>query len=215
MVEYLVEEINQLCETTLGPFEVHHIMRLIELCIHEAFGDVKDVPLGHGSKDAASWLKRSLPNGKGKGKVKLNNVPQAIVDHFNTRARSALSTTGINNCDGCLTKVQLESELTLLGLTWSTELDSLRHESGIGKRFDASDAEHALCMVHVMYHHTWKKPKYMDSAKYFPIRSNCDTSEFMKQFTTGYNKKVDAYRLLLKDKDYEHRNVHGMFQIPG
>jgi hypothetical protein len=214
IVEFLVKKINQLCEITLGPFEVHHIMRLIELCIHDAFGEVKVVPLGHGSEDVAKWLRRSLPN-DGKGKVELNNVPQAIVDHFNARARGALSKTGINKCDGGVTKIQLESELTLLGLTWSTELDCLRHKSGIGKRFDASDAEHALCMVQKMYHNTWKKPVHMDGAKYFPIRSDWDTTEFMKQFTTGYDKKIVAYHRLLEDKSYDHRNLHCMFRCPG
>ena len=48
------------------------------------------------------------------------------------------------------------------------------HKSGIGKRLDACDTEHMLCMVHIMYQNTLPHKNiamknHLDSSKYVPI----------------------------------------------
>ena len=80
---------------SFGEFQVHVIMRIIESCIHEQFGEVSHPHCGHGSNDIANiliknfgWVDGELIERKGRldgvaRKTTVDEIPQMIVDHIN------------------------------------------------------------------------------------------------------------------------------------
>jgi len=113
--------------------------------------------------------------------------------------------------------------LLVLGLTWSEELDCLVHTVGIGKKFDACDSEHMLCMVYKMLQNTLPhrnvcEGSQMDGVKFFPIRctfGDCLARELpiMAAIKSTYNERIKAYKKLLLDTEYEHRMLSDVFRI--
>jgi len=183
---------------TLSSFLVQVIMRTIETCIHEPFGDVNVVPSGPGGTIGACCLIADLA----KSEVTMDNnawrnsssvpdkcklVPSLIVKWYNKWADETLNHSLCQPerhqqihktpTDTERTKLaQCEDELLVLGLRWSVELSCLVHIHGIGKKFDSSDAEHMLCMMYCMHQYTLPsrnvpKSNRIDSEKYIPIRN--------------------------------------------
>ena len=69
---------------------------------------------------------------------------------------------------------QTKDDILVLGLQWLETFDCLVHKYGIGKKFDACDAEHMLCMIYSMHQYTLPSRNLrwsvkLDSEKYFPI----------------------------------------------
>lgn len=196
----------------LSDFHVHVIMRTVEACLHEPFGAPESVILGYGSKDGGECFESEFD-------CKAEQVPQKIVEHINRRAKMALQEKDIVD----VTREQMETELLVLGLTWSEELDCLVHTVGIGKKFDACDSEHMLCMVYKMLQNTLPhrnvcEGSQMDGVKFFPIRctfGDCLARELpiMAAIKSTYNERIKAYKKLLLDTEYEHRMLSDVFRI--
>lgn len=212
IVKLVMKGFKEHTSKTLSDFHVHVILRTIEACIHEPFGDPESVILGYGGKDGAECFESEF-------NCKAEQVPQKIVEYFNKRARMALQTKDTADA----TKEQMEAELVVLGLTWSEELDCLVHSVGIGKKFDACDAEHMLCMVYKLLQNTLPhrnvcEGSQMDGAKFFPIRCTFGDNlardlPIMDAIKATYNVRIEAYRKLLLDTKYEHRMLSEIFRI--
>ena len=147
----------------------------------------------------------------------MNEIPGMIVDHINTRAKIALEGKSRS-----VTKGQMEDELIVLGLAWSKKLCCLVHRSGIGKRMDACDTEHMLCMVYVMYQNTFPNKKnsksHMDSPKYFPTKTAsadriAKKSPSTKNHIMSFKEKYLSYVKLLLDESYVHCNLDDIYRI--
>lgn len=164
----LMRSLNQLGVVKFNSFHIQIIMRTIECCIHEPFGEVISVEGGPGSDDGArcllhtykedvkSFHKRKCQDNCIEDVSSLNLdyltilLPGWIVEQFNARARKVFSPNenddGIQSViDDNVTKDNLLCELSVLGLRWHSDLDCLVHRDGIGKKFDGSDAEHLEC----------------------------------------------------------------------
>ena len=90
-------------------------------------------------RDVDGWIKTLLHGHITKSlDQKKANVPQWIVEEMNERAKLALGGNDEKK------KHQIELELQVLGLTWNDTEECLYNIHGIGKKFDASDAEHML-----------------------------------------------------------------------
>ena len=86
---------NSMGYVSFGEFQVHIIMRTIESCIHEPFGEVSHPHCGHGSNDIANifiknfgWVDGELIERKGRldgaaRKPTVDEIHQMIVDHIN------------------------------------------------------------------------------------------------------------------------------------
>ena len=117
----------------------------------------------------------------------------------------------------------MEDELIVMGLAWSEKLCCLVHRSGIGKRMDACDTEHMLCMVYVMYQNTFpnknvSKISQMDNPKYFPIKTaSADrlpkNSQIMKHYKLSFKQKYLSYTKLILDESYVHCRLDDIYRI--
>jgi hypothetical protein len=98
------------------------------------------------------------------------------------------------------------------------------HVDGIGKKIDASDAEHMLCMIYCMHQYTLptrnvatKKSIRIDSEKYLPVRNSggllAKEMSFMRPIHVSFAKTMAAYNRLLMDESYPHRIVDHIFRI--
>ena len=218
-VEVIVwKKLNEICDGILTQFHVQVIMRTIEMCIHEPFGQPRFVQGGWGSKDSYQCLKGSWD---GEGRIAENvgehDLPGKIVAHFNFRAKNALIGKSEN-----VTKAQIEDELLVLGLEWSDQLGCLIHRVGIGKRFDACDGEHLLCQVCTMLQNTLPQRNlglegHIDKPKYFPIRVSSEKLAkdlpLMQPLVDLFQHQLPAYRRLLMDNEYEHRQLPDVYRI--
>ena len=97
-------------------------------------------------------------------------LPGYIVKMLNTKTSDALFG------DDKGKQIYIRDFLLVLGLVWNNDLKCLVHNCGIGKKFDASDTEHMLCMFYTLHqqtlpsrNHNTGLPK-LDKAKYYPIR---------------------------------------------
>ena len=160
---------NNLCHVLFTKFQIQVIMRNIELCIHEPFGPVLNIPYdsrGHGCKVGSERLCISAF----KDAADKETLPGYIVKMLNTKTSDALFG------DDKGKQIYIRDFLLVLGLVWNNDLKCLVHNCGIGKKFDASDTEHMLCMFYTLHqqtlpsrNHNTGLPK-LDKAKYYPIR---------------------------------------------
>ena len=160
---------NRFCQVSFTKFQIQVIMRTIELCIHEPFGPVLNIPYnsrGHGGKVGSDRLCISAY----KNAADKETLPGYIVTMMNTMAVDALfgDDEGKQN--------YMRDFLMVLGLVWNNDLQCLVHNCGIGKKFDASDTEHMLCMFYTLHQHTLPSRNHnsglpkLDKSKYYPIR---------------------------------------------
>lgn len=231
-LETISKNVNKLSNANMSKFRVQVVMRTIETCIHEPFGEVVDyVPTGHGGAQGAKCLyrcydKRSEENvGTKSSPVKMNKglslkrkIPFWIVWEFNRRVKLIMG--GSNKKK----KETLSAELKVCALEWCKKEECLYHVLGIGKRFDACDAEHLLCLLYSCHQYTLPsrnigKSNYLDGEKYFPIRFTAGSRlvndlPVMKILNDMYFKTVDAaYRQLLHDDEYELQCLADIFRI--
>ena len=218
IVKTLLAYLNEQLSLNLGEFQIQLLLRTIESCIHEPFGNVCKVPGGFGSKDGAAHF---LYCWDSDSPVKVDEVPGLLLDFINKRAKEALAGENQN-----LSQEQCHRELLLLGLNWSKSLDCLVHSTGIGKRLDCSDTEHMLCMVYVMLKNTRPSTnagkeltvRRIDGDKHYPVRFTVGGKlakelPFMHNFLDKYSERLDAYKQLLKDESYEFRYLAEIFNI--
>ena len=199
----------------LNEFQVQVIMRTIEMCILEPFGQVEKVPLGYGSREAADFIKKVM------GEEDFGSheeLPMYIVQRINERAENIMNDRPNNT-----TKEQFEHELVVLGLKWDENLSCLVHRRGIGKKLDPSDTEHLLCLFYRLLQNTF--PNYntnstdkirLHNPKHWPIRvDGCIVSDLplMKPFKDDLNDVLFSYRVLLNDVDYIHNTLYEVFRI--
>ena len=168
-----MEIFNSTGYVSFGEFQVHVIRRIIELCIHEPFGEVIHPHCGHGSNDITNifikdfgWVDGELIERKGRldgvaRKPTVDEIPQMIVDHINVRARNSLEGKSL-----LITKGQMEYKLIVMGLAWLEKLCCLVHRSSIRKQMDTCNTEHMLCMVYVMYQNTFPTRMFQRSVKW-------------------------------------------------
>ena len=173
----LKRSFNKTSDVELNDFHIQVLMRTIECCIHEPFGEVFTVTGGPGSDDGAKALILTHKNDLKAyyRRMKHTNanciedliylkqdylaalLPGWLVEQFNARAGKVLGLVidkdedSENNVLSDMldtpTKEQLLRELSVLGLRWHPALKCLVHVNGIGKRFDASDTEHLTCAL--------------------------------------------------------------------
>ena len=108
--------------------------------------------------------------------------------------------------------------MVVMGLVWSDHLECLVHKSGIGKRLDACDTGHMLCMVHIMYQNTLPNKNiamknHLDSSKYFPIMASGSTSAVMRCYSNSLQERLSAYGELLLDQCYDHCRLDDLFRV--
>ena len=206
----------------LKEFHVQVLMRTIEMCLHEPFGAVDVVAPGHGSSDAAQQFVEQWPGGEaraGSGPA-AGRMSRLIVEHFNSQ--------GKRWADGDLPaqeSVQFERMVCVLGLEWSRDLACLIHSGGIGKRYDASDAEHGLCVIYTLFQatlpaRTVSSTYALDRDKYFPVRVNsgkvaAKDLPVMRSFIEQSKKGLQVYQEVLADDGDSRRCVPGIFRIDG
>ena len=102
-IESLLLEIsNSTGYVPFGKFQRHIIMRTIESCIHQPFGEVSRSHCGHGRKETIDIFIKNFggfdgefldQKGRADGKVRktrVNEMLQMISDHINIQARYAL-----------------------------------------------------------------------------------------------------------------------------
>ena len=212
------KHLNSMGNVNLSDFQIQTMLRTIEMCIHEPFGMPKLVAGGAGSDDAAECFQKSWDGGGvNHAHLSISEVPQQIVEHFNYRVKKAYA--------GELPRTsreQIQLELQVMGLTWSTKLNCLVHSLGIGKRFDVCDAEHLLCLVHSLLQNTlpnrnMSKTTTLDKGKYHPIyykgpRQVRDLP-VMAPVMNIFDGVLDAYNSLLSDDSYLHRNLSAAYRI--
>ena len=211
----------------LSPFQVQVIMRTIESCIHDPFGVVDVVQSGPGGKQGASCLildfDKSVKSGDVTSSVmskldKCKAIPNWIVQCYNTWVSEVYNIAEAKSMKDC------NDELFVLRLRWSKELLCLVHVDGIGKKIDASDAEHMLCMIYCMHQYTLpnrnvaiKKSSRIDSEKYLPVRNSggllAKEMPFMHPIHVSFAETMAAYNRLLMDESYPHRKLAGIFGI--
>lgn len=229
----IAKRVNKLCSATMSKFRVQVIMRTIESCIHEPFGEVVDhVPTGHGGAQGAKCLyrcydERAEENVGTKSKpVKMNpglslkrKIPFWLVWEFNRRVKLILEGSDKKK------KETLSAELKVCALRWCKKEECLYHVLGIGKRFDACDAEHLLCLLYSCHQYTLPsrnvgKSNYLDGEKYFPIRFTAagkglvNDLPVMKILNKMYFETVEAaYHQLLKNDEYDLQCLADIFRI--
>ena len=198
-------------------FQVHTIMRTIEMCLYLPFGETSSVPTGDGSSNMAQSLiiKHESSIVGNTRKEKIANVYLWIVSKMNERAELALSGNDAKK------KHQIELELQVLGLTWNNTEECLYNIHGIGKKFDTSDAEHLGCCGYVQDQHTKpsknrSKTPHIDSSRYCPPKSSFypPYQNPIMKFLIDYwnNTASESYVTLLLDKEYEHRQLSPIFK---
>jgi hypothetical protein len=198
-------------------FQIQTIMRTCEFCIHEPFGEVDFVESGHGGKSAAKCLLLAAKTDKFD---KTSDIPTWIVKKMEERYRPPPPdrTVGHDRLR------QLQLELDLIGLRWSKQFDCLVHQIGIGKKFDSSDAEHAMCMFYTMHQYTLPSrntsvsPSRIDCTKYFPLKQSLPTKDMplidvMANMSLSRATRLKAYKSLLKDTKYDYRCLGDIFRI--
>ena len=225
LIKHLSSDRN---DAKLSPFQVQVLMRTIEACIHDPFGAVDVVQSGPGGKQGALCLIIDFDKAVASGVIissaiskldKCKEIPNWIVQCYNTWANKALNHADpeVNN--------QCKDEMLVLRLKWSNELSCLVHVDGIGKKFDASDAEHMLCMVYCMHQYTLPTrntsttqiPSRIDSDKYLPVRNSggllAKDMSFMHCIHDAFAETMAAYNRLLMDESYPHRKLDDIFRI--
>lgn len=186
-------------------FQVHVIMRTIENCILYPFGKPVLVQHGHGSAQAARFLKEAF-------ECEAGEVDQQLIKSFNRRYNPAQKTAPRDH---------LTNELLVLGFDWCKQKKCLVHKFGIRKPFDELDAEHMLCMIYTMYQRTLPSrneglTSENDCPKCFPIcyqNSPARDLDIMKSFKENYLDRINAYKSLLKCDSYEYRSLSDIFRI--
>jgi hypothetical protein len=213
-----VRGMEKFCE-----FKCQVLMRTIEMCIHQPFGNVRRVPTAWGGQHGAGCLVRSLEMAEGsavqslKLKEKKAKVPEWIVAYLNARTERILM--GTDGTD----KRHLNLELKVLGLVWDSSFRKLRHASGIGKVLDSSDGEHVCCMIHTLHQSTLpsrniSSRRRIDSCHTFPIRppDGCGPAKdmaFMEPLVDWLRAVEEAYPALIMSPGYEHKALPDIFCI--
>lgn len=211
-------------------FHVQVIMRTIEMCLHEPFGEVTKVHGGPGSEGGAkcfvkqwSGLRTTTETaeedaGQRGERGTAADMQRLIVEHLNAWADKELRSGDDEERVRRMKKV-----LFVLGLEWSEGRSRLVHSLGIGKDFDASDSEHILCLINTLHQATTPARTIsvsydVDTAKIFPIRVNvgdlaASKLPFMTPFVEEGARRVHAYRQLLGDPDFTHGVLDDAFRI--
>ena len=160
------QQFSKVCRINFESFQIQAIMRTIEICIHEPFGPVLNIPQtsrGHGSKVAAQCLCQAFHSTP-------DELPGKIVQVMNDNAKKAF-----DGGDKVIRNI-MNDRVTVLGLVWNSVGQCLVHSSGIGKKLDASDTEHMLCMFYTLHQNTLPSRNQnsgyprLDRGKYYPIR---------------------------------------------
>jgi len=196
-------------------FKVQILMRCIECCLHEPFGEVNEVKSGSGAAEGGACfanVHRAESN---------LSVPEWLVIKMNERARSIILS---DNTEGhAVTKSQLKLELKVLGLEWSKELDCLVHKYGIRKKLDSSDTEHLMCMFNRMIQRTLPNQNTSENHRHdndwcLPVafwKEEIPVSRmgFMRELMESSAGILEAYKSLLNDKGYVHCALRAVYQV--
>lgn len=164
---------------TLSQFQMQHIMRTIEVCIHDPFGRVENVRGSVGSKSAAECYSPLLSRVEGlvdktsvEGLDEKTGFPAMLVCWLNKEARKGLESKDEQE------RENMRHWLLVNGLEMHQKLGCLVHTCGIKKRLDENDTEHLGCLLDTLIQFTLPSrnnnktdntPR-LDKAKYFPIR---------------------------------------------
>lgn len=184
---------------SITPFQAQVIMRSIEMCMHEPFGEVNHIVGGSGSKDCAKLLGKDM----NKKNSDVHSIASDLLSYLNDRKWE-------------------QYELDILGLVWNSRLGCLQHRYGIGKKLDLSDVEHTLCMVYKMYknvgasRNTSLKMRFANE-RYFPIKLKGDKiaidQDFMQYLKDTQDRVIKAYTILLQKHNCKHSKLHEIFRI--
>ena len=162
-------------------------------------------------------------------------IPRALVEHFNDWARPACTKQSNSDMVGIeadedeserkkrVNEKCIKLSLMIMGLEWSEKLGCLVHVYGNGRKLNVCDAEHMLCMYTVIYKKTLPSENQsedprLDGEKYFPVR--CTSIDgyvkdlpFMEHLRDQYTPVTNAYREIIKCKDFKFHCLHPMFGI--
>ena len=244
LIDHFIQKLGLQNDRKLSRFQVQVILRTIETCIHEPFGNVINVPSGPGGTTGACCLIADVENSSlGRQDItwrkqttvwgKCQVIPWMIVKWYNKWAEESLNNSNLTPnclCDTedstnkhmITSKTQCIDELLVLGLRWSDELSCLVHTSGIGKKFDSSDAEHMLCMMYCMHQYTLPNRNVtssnrIDSEKYLPIRNTggllAKDMFIMREMNIASKNAMMAYQRLLMDESYCNCILSDIFRI--
>ena len=181
----------------IDEFQAHVIMRSIEMCMHEPFGEVNHIEGGSGSKDAAKLLGKDWDTS-----TNVSDIAKGLLEYLNKR-------------------VWNNDELVVLGLKWNESLNCLQHRSGIGKKLDISDLEHTLCCIFKLYKNTGASRNQSETIqfgdeRFFPIKLpklNAAEQTFMNHLTQDRRNVILSYLALLKNEQYMHSCLDEIFRI--
>jgi hypothetical protein len=203
----LIDKFRDFVGISLDQYQMHLLMQSVEMCIHEPFGEVLSVPCCAESEDESKFL---LKHWGDNGREALE-LPAMIVEFMNERARVKKRSRDS----------MIEKELLVMGLAFNDDLNCLVHRRGIGKKFDASDAERLLRMMHMLHQHTLpaanvSRRSRLGNEMFYPLRLDgvmVSALPFMQNLMEDYKITLPAYKELLKEPKYEHSNLHELYRI--
>ena len=212
----LIDKFRGLVGICLDKYQMHLLMQSVEMCIHEPFGEVLSVPCCAESEDESIFL---LKHWGDKGREGLGEpasleqleLPAMLVEFMNKRARDKMDSQDS----------MIEEELLVTGLALNDDLNCLVHRRGIGKKFDASDAERLLRMMHTLHQNTLPAANVSRSSRlgnemFYPLRLDgvmVSALPFMQNLVEDYEITLPAYKKLLKEPKYEYSNLHELYRI--
>ena len=193
----------------LSAFHVQHLMRTIEVCIHDPFGMVENVTCWKGSQSAGRCYSHLFPQVEG---IDENNFPAKLVHWLNEEVKKGLESKEEED------REKMSRWLLVNGLEMHEQLGCLVHNCGIKKKLDESDTEHLSCLLDTLIQFTYpgrnnnksNKPARLDRDKYFPVKFTSGPLkipardlEILRPLKIGHESAMEAYEWLALRNAYK------------